>query len=277
MSEPHLHCRAAGLDLLLPSTGLCHLAAASDLRFVGEVVVWNDQEFATVVLRDRLVAAVGSLAGDAVALFDLEGERLAVVADRFVGLQSPDGCPAWTVPHLWLLRGATFPYRRFVLVEKRIAAEVAVMGLGLPRRGSEARASQVAVEALAPRGTYLLGWIGPRRVALHLPDVVELVSDVESVAFPGLPRRVRGFAVYRERPIPVLRLGPDEAPGALVVLRARNEVFALALRAAEGLAELESAGIGAASLLAESVAPDGAEVESLPPVPLLAESIWALI
>lgn len=279
MNVPLVHCRAAGVELLLPTNGLRLLSSASDLARNGEAFRWNGEEFPAVRLREKLGSAPRETGDEAVALFTIEGEPFAVVADELVGLVPGEALSTWTVPRGWLLRKGAFPYHQFVARGELLAAEVSLLPLLLPAYG-ERSDERTRFEGLpVGEGTFVVGRIGDQRIALELGEVVEVVSELAYVPFPGLPRLVAGLAVHRKAPVPVLSLEPGQETGAFAILRCRDTSFALALRTAERVRAFSAAapsapgppGPPAGALEA------GAPAASQDPVLLRADSLWRLV
>jgi chemotaxis signal transduction protein len=285
MNVPLLHCRVAGVDLLLPTTGLRLLSPASDLTRSATAFQWSGEEFPAVPLRERFGEVPEEAGDEAVALFTLEGEQFAVVADAFEGLVPPEALAAWAVPRSWLLRKGAFPYRRFVTRGDLLAAEVSLLPLLLSVDDAGAEERPPLEGQPVEEGTYVVGRIRDQRVALPLDEVVEVLSDLAVTSFPGLPRLVTGLAIHRSSPIPVVCLEPGMETGAFAVLRCRETSFALSLRNAErvrafagpAVAAASAASAAGAQTLRDGHSPAGAPDASQAPIVLRADSIWRLV
>ena len=278
MNAPLLHCRVAGVELLLPTTGLRLLSSASDLTRSTLCFQWNREEFPAVLLRERLGRVPGAEGDEAVALFTLEGEQFAIVADQFLGLVPPDALAAWAVPRSWLLRKGAFPYRRFVARGNLVAAEVSLLPLLLPADSEGIDEPRLIEGQPFEDGTYVVGRIRDQQIALPLDEVVEVLSDLAVTSFPGLPRLVAGLAIHRRAPVPVLCLEPGMQTGAFAVLRCRETSFAFSLRNAERVRVFagSTASAAGARTLRDVMPPAGAPAPLQAPTVLRADSLWQL-
>lgn len=242
MTDPLLRCRAAGLELLLPIEGLRHVGLASDLPADEGAVRWNGEEFPALLLHERLATGAEPGPEGAIALYTLDGESFALVADSFAGLLRAEMTGGWLVPRGWLLRDAALPYRRFVALDSTLAAEVALGHLLLPPAGGGEEEPIPLSDTPAGAGLHLVARIGDQRVALPLAELVEVVSDARVVPFPCLPRHVQGLTLHRGTPVPVVALEPGPPTGVVAFLRSGDGVLALALRDVAGLQRLAEPG-----------------------------------
>lgn len=120
-----------------------------------------------------------------------------------------------------------------------------VQGVGSagPVVGSEASRGQVS--GVDPR--LLLFRVGKRLFGLPLADVVETMRPLPIEPFPGTPAFVRGLAVVRGAPTPVVDLaalfdGEPAEPRRFVTVRAGERAVALAVGHIAGVREAVAEG-----------------------------------
>src|SRR5512140_1357174 len=95
-----------------------------------------------------------------------------------------------------------------------------------------------------PRSTVLLLDAGGYRCALALPDVAEVMRPLPIEAVTGVPDAVRGIALIRRAPVPVVDLASilqDRPPAActrLVCVRTGQRTVALGVDRVFGVREL---------------------------------------
>jgi purine-binding chemotaxis protein CheW len=92
----------------------------------------------------------------------------------------------------------------------------------------------------------LLLRVAGRRAAVPLGDVVEVMRPLPTEGIPGAPRFLRGLAMIRGAPVPVLDLrvllGSEETsapPARFVTVRAGERRIALAADGVEGTREVD--------------------------------------
>jgi purine-binding chemotaxis protein CheW len=124
-----------------------------------------------------------------------------------------------------------------------------------PRTKEEASGLRVPAET-----TVLLVRAGRRLCALPVAAVVETMRPLPFAPLAGLPPFVRGAAVVRGTPLPVVHLdallggGEGAPPGRFVVVRCAGRQAALAVDAVLGLARLAAPDGAGAPLLAGAAA-----------------------
>lgn len=140
------------------------------------------------------------------------------------------------------------------------------------------------------RQEFLLLRASGRTCAIAIRDVVETMRPLPVAPLAGVPAFVRGAAIIRGTPVPVLDLGmmlggaADQAATRFVTVRAGARSVALAVQAVPGMRALESAALGVLPPLlqgvrAEMVASIGSLDRELMVVlaagKLLSEADWA--
>jgi purine-binding chemotaxis protein CheW len=119
------------------------------------------------------------------------------------------------------------------------------------------------MERKEPRASYLIALVGGRRLALPLPDVVEVMRPLPVSKLAGAPASVLGTAVVRGVPVPVVDAGEllgETGPRTctrFVSLRLGARGAALAVDALAGVQPLDESELSRiAPPLRETVAGD---------------------
>ena len=237
--ESMLACRAGDLDLLLPFKGMERIVPWFDVEHSGDHIRWIETEIPLIRLDDCLgVSSREPPLNAGVAILRVYGERMAVLADRFLGLVDVDLEDSFRVPLKWILDHPGLPYRAFHMNEGRMLPEVAPYHLLIKSVGEGTwPVAQSGITACS--GRYLSITVDDVAAAVPI-DAVEHVVDGESlIVLPGLPGTILGVLQVQGRPIPVSPALPGMTSAtAIVILRCSAGLLGLAVDATNGMVEL---------------------------------------
>jgi len=240
--ESMLACRVGDLDLLLPSEGMERLIPWFDVDQNGDQIVWGETEIPCIRLGECLGFSNKEPAlGAGVAILEVHEERMAVLADRFLGLVDIDLETSFRIPLNWILDHPGLPYRAFHMVHQQVVPEVAPFHL-LVKNPTTGDWPALCSEIEDSPGRYLSVTVKGVSAAIPVKAVEYVVDGDTMITFPGFPQTLLGMLEIRGRPIPVAPPLPGmERAEVIVVLRHSNGMFGLAVDATQGMVELDRA------------------------------------
>lgn len=240
--EKMLACRVGELNLFLPFDGMERLVPWFDVEYRGNRVRWDDEEIPFLRLDECLGFSARDPALDAgIAVLQIHDERMAVLADRFLGLVEVDLGLSFRVPLNWILKHPGLPYRAIHMAGDHMVPEVAPFHLLVRKDPTEEEWPAVRGEIQDVPGRYLGVTIDGISAAVPLEAVEHVVDGEVLTRFPGLPQTILGMLQLHGRPIPVAQPLPEATSAVVIVILKCSEGFlGLAVDNTHGMVELSS-------------------------------------
>ena len=240
--ERMLACRVVELDLLLPFDGMERLIPWFDVEFSGNRVQWEDQEIPFLRLDECLGFPARDPALDAgIAVLQIHDERMAVLADRFLGLVEVNPELSFRVPLNWILGYPGLPYRAVHMVAGHMVPEVAPFHLLVREDPAKEEWPVINGRIQDAPGRFLSVTVDGISAAVPIEAVEYVVSGEFLTRLPGLPKAFLGMIQLHGRPIPVARPLPDAtSAAAVVILKCSKGFFGLAVDDTHGMVELSN-------------------------------------
>lgn len=240
--ERMLACRVGELNLFLPFDGMERLVPWFDVEYRGDRVRWGDEEIPLLRLDECLGFSVRDPALDAgIAVLQIHEERMAVLADRFLGLVEVDLELSFRVPLNWILKHPGLPYRAIHMAGDHMVPEVAPFHLLVRKDPEEEEWPEVRGEIRDAPGRYLGVTVDGISAAVPLEAVEHVVDGEVLIRLPGLPKTILGMLHLHGRPIPVAQPLPKATSAvAVVILKCSEGLLGLAVDSTHGMVELSS-------------------------------------